>query len=38
MLILLLALIALIAPAQLKGTFTLKWGIEGQLSCRQENN
>ena len=38
MLILLLALITLIAPSKWKGTFTLKWGIEGQLSRRQENN
>ena len=30
MLILLLALITLIAPAKSKGSFTLKWGIEDQ--------
>ena len=38
MLILLLALITLIAPAKSKGSFTLKGGIEGQFSRRQEKN
>ena len=38
MLILVLALITLIAPTKSKGTFTLKWGIGGQFSRRQESN